>query len=52
MTGAFDLGLAGARVVVTAGAGGIGRQIVEVFHSLGARVATCDIDADALADLP
>ena len=52
MAGAFDLGLAGARVVVTAGAGGIGRQIVEVFHGLGARVATCDIDDEALAQLP
>lgn len=48
----MDLGLAGARVIVTAGAAGIGRAIVEGFLAEGARVATCDIDAAALATLP
>jgi NAD(P)-dependent dehydrogenase (short-subunit alcohol dehydrogenase family) len=48
----MDLGLEGARVIVTAGAAGIGRSILERFLAEGARVATCDIDADALATLP
>ncbi|MEE2860069.1 MAG: SDR family oxidoreductase [Paracoccus sp. (in: a-proteobacteria)] len=48
----MDMQLQGARVIVTAGAGGIGRAIVEAFLAEGARVATCDIDADALAALP
>lgn len=39
------------RVLVTAGAGGIGRSIVMAFASAGARVHTCDIDANALNDL-
>lgn len=48
----MDLGLKGARVIVTAGAGGIGRAIVEGFLAEGARVAVCDIDGQALATLP
>lgn len=48
----MDMGLSGARVIVTAGANGIGRVIVEAFRREGARVATCDIDEAALAGLP
>lgn len=48
----MDLNLNGTRVIVTAGAAGIGRAIVEGFLAEGARVATCDIDAAALATLP
>ena len=48
----MNLELEGARVIVTAGAQGIGRAIVEGFVAEGARVATCDIDAAALASLP
>ncbi|MCF1707920.1 SDR family oxidoreductase [Tabrizicola sp. J26] len=48
----MDLGLRGAKVIVTAGAAGIGRAILERFLSEGATVATCDIDADALKTLP
>lgn len=44
------------RVLVTAGASGIGLEIVRAFHANGARVYTCDIDAAALervaAELP
>ncbi|WBV43813.1 SDR family oxidoreductase [Pseudoroseomonas cervicalis] len=48
----MDLGLAGARVLVTAGAAGIGRAIVEAFLAEGARVFTCDVDEAGLATLP
>jgi len=39
------------RVLITAGAGGIGRAIVEAFTAKGANVFVCDIDADGLAKL-
>jgi NAD(P)-dependent dehydrogenase (short-subunit alcohol dehydrogenase family) len=39
------------RVLVTAGAGGIGRAIAMAFASAGAKVHACDIDAAALSDL-
>ena len=48
----MDLGIAGLRVLVTAGAAGIGRGIVEAFLEEGARVFACDVDSEALAGLP
>ncbi len=42
-------GLAGQRVIVTAGAGGIGLAIARVLHGAGARIALCDVDDAALA---
>jgi 2-hydroxycyclohexanecarboxyl-CoA dehydrogenase len=39
-----DLGLAGARVVVTGGASNIGRAIVHEFAAEGARIVISDID--------
>jgi len=46
----------GLRVLVTAGAGGIGAAIARGFHEAGARVHVCDIDRAALdrlnADCP
>ncbi len=48
----MDLGIAGLRVLVTAGAAGIGRGVVDAFLAEGARVFACDIDTDALAGLP
>ena len=48
----MDLGIAGLRVLVTAGAAGIGRGIVDAFLEEGARVFACDIDQEALAALP
>ncbi|MEO0729120.1 MAG: SDR family oxidoreductase [Pseudomonadota bacterium] len=47
----MDMGLQDARVLVTAGAGGIGRITAERFKSEGARVHICDIDTDALASM-
>ncbi len=44
----MDLNLDGARVLVTAGAGGIGREIARAFLREGARVHVCDIDRAAL----
>ncbi|HRO11552.1 MAG TPA: SDR family oxidoreductase, partial [Amaricoccus sp.] len=45
----FLRGLEGQRVLVTAGAGGIGLCITETLLALGARVAVCDVSDDALA---
>ncbi len=39
----------GLRVLVTAGAAGIGRAMAEAFHAAGAKVAIADVDGDALA---
>ena len=44
-------GLTGKRVVVTAGAAGIGRAVAEAFLGAGARVHVCDVDPTALAAL-
>ncbi len=48
----MKLALENTRVIVTAGAQGIGRAIVEAYLAEGARVATCDIDDSALNTLP
>ena len=40
------------RVLITAGAGGIGRAMGEAFATAGAQVWVTDIDADALAACP
>jgi NAD(P)-dependent dehydrogenase (short-subunit alcohol dehydrogenase family) len=36
------------RVLVTAGASGIGREIVRAFAATGAKIFVCDVDANAL----
>jgi NAD(P)-dependent dehydrogenase (short-subunit alcohol dehydrogenase family) len=44
----MDLGLKGLRVMISAGAGGIGLAIARAFVREGARVAVCDVNAAAL----
>ncbi|MGR3715592.1 MAG: SDR family oxidoreductase [Thermohalobaculum sp.] len=41
-----------SRVLITAGAGGIGRAMADAFAAAGARVWVTDIDGDALAACP
>jgi NAD(P)-dependent dehydrogenase (short-subunit alcohol dehydrogenase family) len=45
-----DGSIAGLRVVVTAGASGIGRAIADTLLANGARVAICDVSKDFLGD--
>jgi NAD(P)-dependent dehydrogenase (short-subunit alcohol dehydrogenase family) len=47
----MDLDIKGLRVLVTAGANGIGLAIARAFASEGARVFVCDIDEAALTTL-
>ena len=44
-------GIAGKRVFITAGAGGIGRAIADRFLQAGARVHVCDVNEAALAEV-
>lgn len=46
----MDTGLKGRRVVVTAGAQGIGLAITEAFVAAGASVHICDVNDDFLAE--
>jgi len=48
----MKLSATGLRVLVTAGAAGIGRVIAQTFVDNGARVHVCDVDEKALAQLP
>ncbi len=47
----MDLGLQNHAVFITAGANGIGKEIALRFREEGAKVALCDIDSDALAEM-
>ncbi|UCH49710.1 MAG: SDR family oxidoreductase [Betaproteobacteria bacterium] len=44
----MEISIKGLRVLVTAGAGGIGRAMTDVFHQAGARVHICDVSQSAL----
>ena len=47
----MDLGIKDLRVLITAGAGGIGRKTTEAFLREGARVHICDIDKQTMAEM-
>ena len=47
----MDLGIKGLRVLITAGADGIGREVARAFVGEGARVHICDVNEQALAAL-
>jgi len=47
----MDLGITGLRVMISAGAGGIGLAIARAFVREGARVSVCDADPAAIAAL-
>ena len=47
----MDLGITGLRVMISAGANGIGLAMARAFVREGARVAVCDVDATALQAL-
>jgi NAD(P)-dependent dehydrogenase (short-subunit alcohol dehydrogenase family) len=47
----MDMQIEGLRVLVTAGAGGIGLEVARAFHREGAKVFVCDVDDKALAAL-
>jgi NAD(P)-dependent dehydrogenase (short-subunit alcohol dehydrogenase family) len=47
--GHVDLGIKGLRVLVTAGAAGVGREVARAFVREGAKVHVCDVDAKALS---
>ena len=47
----MDLNLTDTRVIITAGASGIGLVTARAFVEEGARVAVCDVDAEALSAL-
>ncbi len=46
----MEVSINGLRVLITAGAGGIGRAMTDVFHQAGARVHICDVSQSALDD--
>jgi NAD(P)-dependent dehydrogenase (short-subunit alcohol dehydrogenase family) len=47
----MDLGIRNLRVLVTAGAGGIGLEVARAFVREGAKVHVCDVDRGALEAL-
>jgi NAD(P)-dependent dehydrogenase (short-subunit alcohol dehydrogenase family) len=46
----MEISAKGLRVLITAGAGGIGRAMTDVFHKAGARVHICDVVQAAIDD--
>lgn len=47
----MNLNIQGLRVLITAGANGIGAAIARAFQEEGARIHICDVDPNALASL-
>ena len=46
-----EFSLKDMKVIISAGGSGIGRAILEHFHSQGAKIATCDINPDFISSL-
>src|SRR3970040_1322290 len=46
----MDISVKGQRVLITAGAAGIGRAMTDVFHKAGARVHICDVVQGSLEE--
>ena len=46
----MEISVKGQRVLITAGAAGIGRAMTDVFHRAGARVHSCDVAQSAIAE--
>jgi NAD(P)-dependent dehydrogenase (short-subunit alcohol dehydrogenase family) len=46
----MDISVKGQRVLITAGAAGIGRALADVFHKGGARVHICDVVPTAIEE--
>ena len=44
----MEISVKGQRVLITAGAGGIGRAMTDVFHKAGAHVHICDVAQGAI----
>jgi NAD(P)-dependent dehydrogenase (short-subunit alcohol dehydrogenase family) len=47
-----EVDFAGKKVLITAGADGLGLEMAQVFHRAGASVLVCDVNRDRLAALP
>ena len=47
-----EVDFAGKKVLITAGADGLGLEMARVFHRAGARVFVCDVNESRLAALP
>ena len=48
----MDLGIEGLKVVITAGAAGIGLETARAYREEGAEVVVCDVDPEALSAAP
>ena len=46
----MEISVKGQRVLITAGAAGIGRAMTDVFHKAGARVHICDVAQGAIGE--
>lgn len=47
-----EVDFAGKKVLITAGADGLGLEMAQVFHRAGAAVLVCDVNRERLAALP
>lgn len=47
-----DVSFAGRKVLITAGADGLGLEMARVFHKAGASIMVCDVNEERLAAVP